>query len=117
MLLRQIPQPLLCKQVSHGFVERRILVAEAVGHLAHVVDPDIANSLLLSVVQQLAEDAEPGVRAAAAASLGLLAPALTGHDKYLLVRRPRRCHAGRHGCSELAVPQGITRCEACCPAL
>ena len=62
-----------------------MLVAEAVGHLAHVVDSDIANSLLLSVVQQLAGDLDPAVRAAAAASLGMLVPALSGHDKYLLV--------------------------------
>ena len=86
-----------CGQVSHSFLERRILVAEAAGQLAAVVAPEIATSLLLSIVQQLAGDPEPGVRAAAAASLGLLVPVLAGHEKYLLVcllplPRPMSCH-------------------------
>ncbi len=59
-----------------------MLVAEACGQLAPLVAPEMRPSLVLSMLAQLAGDAEPPVRAAAAAALASLLPHLATLDKY-----------------------------------
>lgn len=68
-----------------------MLVAEACGQLAPLVAPEMRPSLVLSMLAQLAADAEPAVRATAGAALASLLPHLPTLDKYGTVRpRPRR---------------------------
>ena len=63
-----------------------MLVAEACGQLAPLVAPEMRPSLVLSMLAQLAVDAEPAVRAASAAALAGLLPHLATLDKYGAVR-------------------------------
>jgi hypothetical protein len=73
-------------QVAHRHPERRVLVADACGALAPLVAPEMRPSLVLSMLAQLAADAEPAVRAAAAAALARLLPHLATLDKYPAAR-------------------------------
>ncbi len=69
-----------------------MLVAESCGELAALVAPEMRPSLVLSMLQQLAADAEPAVRTAAAAALAALLPHLATLDKYPTVRfRRNKC--------------------------
>eukprot|EP00899_Mesostigma_viride_P003241 jgi/Mesvir1/12918/Mv05937-RA.1 len=74
--------PHVVEQVPHKHPERRVLGADACGDLAPYLRPEIRQSLLLSILQQLAEDASPIVRDAAARNLGRLVPSLADADKY-----------------------------------
>ena len=100
---------MLLMQVGHAFAERRMLVAEAAGQLAPYVAPEIASSLLLSIVQQLAADAEASVRAAAASSLSVLIAYLPGLDKYSLVS----AQADHMGCSMSELMETTCLAHAC----
>lgn len=72
-------------QVDHKHPERRILVAEACAELAGLVPPQMASSLLLSMLQQLCSDSDATVRASVAFNLAHLLPHLEDHDKYSMV--------------------------------
>jgi len=64
------------------YEERRLLVAQSCGDLAEFVRPEIRDSLILSIVQQLIEDAAIIVREAAAHNLAMLLPLFQNIDKY-----------------------------------
>lgn len=77
---------LLCLfQINHSYEERRLLVAQSCGELAEYVRPEIRDSLILSIVQQLLEDSATVVREAAAHNLALLLPLFPNTDKYFKV--------------------------------
>lgn len=65
--------------------ERRLLVAQSCGELAGFVRPEIRDSLILSIVQQLIEDSATVVREAAAHNLALLLPLFPDMEKYFKV--------------------------------
>lgn len=67
------------------YEERRLLVAQSCGELAEFVRPEIRDSLILSIVQQLIEDSATVVREAAAHNLALLLPLFPNTDKYFKV--------------------------------
>ncbi|KHG15457.1 LisH domain and HEAT repeat-containing protein [Gossypium arboreum] len=48
--------PQCWEQINHMYEERRLLVAQSCGELAEFVRPEIRDSLILSIVQQLIED-------------------------------------------------------------
>lgn len=62
-----------------------MLVAQSCGELAVYVRPEIRDSLILSIVQQLVEDAATVVREAATHNLALLLPMFPNLDKYYKV--------------------------------
>ena len=72
-------------QINHTYEERRLLVAQSCGLLAEFVRPEIRDSLILSIVQQLIEDSATVVREAAAHNLALLLPLFPNVDKYFKV--------------------------------
>lgn len=72
-------------QINHKYEERRLLVAQSCGELARFVRPEIRDSLILSIVQQLIEDSATVVREAAARNLTLLLPLFPTMDKYYKV--------------------------------
>ena len=72
-------------QINHMYEERRLLVAQSCGELAEFVRPEIRDSLILSIVQQLVEDPATVVREAAAHNLALLLPLFPLMDKYFKV--------------------------------
>lgn len=72
-------------QINHMYEERRLLVAQSCGELADFVRPEIRDSLILSIVQQLIEDPATVVREAAAHNLALLLPLFPHMDKYFKV--------------------------------
>lgn len=72
-------------QINHTYEERRLLVAQSCGELAEFVRPEIRDSLILSIVQQLIEDSGTVVRDAAAHNLALLLPLFPNMDKYFKV--------------------------------
>ncbi|KAF2313817.1 hypothetical protein GH714_013621 [Hevea brasiliensis] len=74
--------PQCWEQINHTYEERRLLVAQSCGELAEFVQPEIRDSLILSIVQQLVEDAATVVREAAARNLALLLPLFPSVDKY-----------------------------------
>lgn len=74
-----------CLQINHTYEERRLLVAQSCGQLAEYVRPEIRDSLILSIVQQLLEDSATVVREAAAHNLALLLPFFPNTDKYFKV--------------------------------
>ncbi|KAG8662497.1 RAB11-binding protein RELCH homolog isoform X2 [Manihot esculenta] len=74
--------PQCWEQINHTYEERRLLVAQSCGELAEFVMPEIRDSLILSIVQQLIEDAATVVREAAARNLALLLPLFPNVDKY-----------------------------------
>ena len=59
-----------------------MLVAQSCGELAVYVRPEIRDSLILSIVQQLVEDSATVVREAATHNLALLLPLFPNLDKY-----------------------------------
>ncbi|KAF9595015.1 hypothetical protein IFM89_036033 [Coptis chinensis] len=77
--------PQCWEQINHTYEERRLLVAQSCGELAEFVRPEIRDSLILSIVQQLVEDAATVVREAAAHNLALLLPLFPNMDKYYKV--------------------------------
>ncbi|KAK1433234.1 hypothetical protein QVD17_10143 [Tagetes erecta] len=77
--------PQCWEQISHMYEERRLLVAQSCGELAEFVRPEIRDSLILSIVQQLIEDSAIVVREAAARNLALLLPLFPNTDKYFKV--------------------------------
>ncbi|VAH76568.1 unnamed protein product [Triticum turgidum subsp. durum] len=90
--------PQCWEQINHQYEERRLLVAQSCGELAIYVRPEIRDSLILSIVQQLVEDSATVVREAATHNLALLLPLFPNMDKYYkveellfqLVRDPSR---------------------------
>ncbi|XP_073108606.1 uncharacterized protein [Elaeis guineensis] len=77
--------PQCWEQINHTYEERRLLVAQSCGELAEFVRPEIRDSLILSIVQQLIEDSATVVREAAARNLALLLPLFPNMDKYFKV--------------------------------
>ncbi|XVF71570.1 hypothetical protein PTKIN_Ptkin12aG0048700 [Pterospermum kingtungense] len=77
--------PQCWEQINHMYEERRLLVAQSCGELAESVRPEIRDSLILSIVQQLIEDPATVVREAAAHNLALLLPLFPLMDKYFKV--------------------------------
>ncbi|KAG2597965.1 hypothetical protein PVAP13_5KG309600 [Panicum virgatum] len=77
--------PQCWEQINHQYEERRLLVAQSCGELAVYVRPEIRDSLILSIVQQLVEDAAMVVREAATHNLALLLPLFPNLDKYYKV--------------------------------
>ncbi|XP_010549912.1 PREDICTED: lisH domain and HEAT repeat-containing protein KIAA1468 homolog [Tarenaya hassleriana] len=77
--------PQCWEQINHSYEERRLLVAQSCGELAEYVRPEIRDSLILSIVQQLVEDSATVVREAAARNLALLLPLFPNADKYFKV--------------------------------
>ncbi|KAM1166267.1 hypothetical protein PS1_025890 [Malus domestica] len=77
--------PQCWEQINHMYEERRLLVAQSCGELAEFVRPEIRDSLILSIVQQLIEDSATVVREAAAHNLALLLPLFPTMDKYFKV--------------------------------
>ncbi|KAK1320907.1 hypothetical protein QJS10_CPA03g00594 [Acorus calamus] len=77
--------PQCWEQINHMYEERRVLVAQSCGELAEFVRPEIRDSLILSIVQQLIEDSAIVVRQAAAHNLALLLPLFPNMDKYFKV--------------------------------
>ncbi|KAJ4972514.1 hypothetical protein NE237_005688 [Protea cynaroides] len=77
--------PQCWEQINHMYEERRLLVAQSCGELAEFVRPEIRDSLILSIVQQLVEDSATVVREAAAHNLALLLPLFPNMDKYFKV--------------------------------
>lgn len=67
------------------YEERRLLVAQSCGQLAEFVRPEIRDSLILSIIQQLVEDSATIIREAAAHNLALLLPLFPNQDKYFKV--------------------------------
>lgn len=67
------------------YEERRLLVAQSCGQLAECVRPEIRDSLILSIIQQLIEDSATVVREAAARNLAMLLPLFPNMDKYFKV--------------------------------
>ncbi|KAK3160930.1 hypothetical protein QOZ80_1BG0068410 [Eleusine coracana subsp. coracana] len=74
--------PQCWEQINHQYEERRLLVAQSCGELAVYVRPEIRDSLILSIVQQLVEDPATVVREAATHNLALLLPLFPNLDKY-----------------------------------
>ncbi|KAG8051820.1 hypothetical protein GUJ93_ZPchr0001g30925 [Zizania palustris] len=77
--------PQCWEQINHQYEERRLLVAQSCGELAEYVRPEIRDSLILSIVQQLVEDSATVVREAATHNLALLLPLFPNQDKYYKV--------------------------------
>ncbi|PKA61462.1 hypothetical protein AXF42_Ash014379 [Apostasia shenzhenica] len=77
--------PQCWEQINHMYEERRLLVAQSCGELAQFVRPEIRDSLILSIVQQLVEDSATVVREAAAHNLAMLLPLFPNMDKYFKV--------------------------------
>ncbi|XP_062211606.1 uncharacterized protein LOC133912731 [Phragmites australis] len=77
--------PQCWEQINHQYEERRLLVAQSCGELAVYVRPEIRDSLILSIVQQLVEDAATVVREDATHNLALLLPLFPNLDKYYKV--------------------------------
>ncbi|KAA0031914.1 lisH domain and HEAT repeat-containing protein KIAA1468-like protein [Cucumis melo var. makuwa] len=77
--------PQCWEQINHMYEERRLLVAQSCGELAEFVRPEIRDSLILSIVQQLIEDAATVVREAAVHNLAILLPLFPNTDKYYKV--------------------------------
>ncbi|XP_078153215.1 HEAT repeat-containing protein isoform X2 [Carex rostrata] len=77
--------PQCWEQINHKNEERRLLVAQSCGELAGYVRPEMRDSLILSIVQQLVEDTATVVREAAAHNLALLLPLFPNLDKYFKV--------------------------------
>ncbi|KAK6151016.1 hypothetical protein DH2020_015948 [Rehmannia glutinosa] len=77
--------PQCWEQINHMYEERRLLVAQSCGELAEFVRPEIRDSLILSIVQQLIEDSATVVREASAHNLALLLALFPNTDKYFKV--------------------------------
>ncbi|KAL2335762.1 hypothetical protein Fmac_016975 [Flemingia macrophylla] len=77
--------PQCWEQINHMYEERRLLVAQSCGELAEFVRPEIRDSLILSIVQQLIEDSATIVREAASHNLAMLLPLFQNTEKYFKV--------------------------------
>lgn len=69
-------------QLTHKYIERRLLVAEACTVLIPYVSSPIRNSLILSMLQQMLEDKEDVVREQVVKALALLFSMCEDGDKY-----------------------------------
>ncbi|GFZ18924.1 HEAT repeat-containing protein [Actinidia rufa] len=69
------------REINHMYKERKLLVAQSCGKLVKFVRPEIRDSLILSIMQQLIEDSATVVREAAAHNLALLLPLFPNMDK------------------------------------
>lgn len=69
-------------QLTHKYLERRLLVAEACTVLIPYVSNPIRNSLILSMLQQMLEDKEDPVREQIVKALALLFSTCDDKDKY-----------------------------------
>ena len=69
-------------QVNHRHAERRALVAEACGALAPYLASEMRPSLILSILQQMATDADALVRKAVVVNLTHLLPLLPDLEKF-----------------------------------
>ncbi|XP_041376691.1 RAB11-binding protein RELCH homolog [Gigantopelta aegis] len=75
--------PQCWEQISHKYVERRLLVAEACGALASYLSYELRSSLLLSMLKQmLVDDKDEEVREAVVRSLGFLTGWICDADKF-----------------------------------
>ncbi|KAM0957360.1 hypothetical protein ACFX2A_026021 [Malus domestica] len=77
--------PQCWEQINHMYEKRRLLVAQSCGELAEFVWPEIRDSLILSIIQQIIEDSATVVWEAAAHNLALLLPLFPTMDKYFKV--------------------------------
>ena len=91
------------------YEERRLLVAQSCGELAEFVRPEIRDSLILSIVQQLIEDPAIVVREAAAHNLALLLPLFPNMDKYFKVSLTK--YASRLSCRRNLTSQNCLQCK------
>ena len=74
--------PQCWEQITHKFLERRLLVAEACGLISPYVHNDTRVSLLLSMIKQLADDKEEDLREATVKSFSILLSFINNHEKY-----------------------------------
>ncbi|XP_014248198.1 lisH domain and HEAT repeat-containing protein KIAA1468-like [Cimex lectularius] len=65
----------------HKYPEKRILIAQACAHLSLLISSELRDSFLISMLKQLVEDRDEGVRAQSAMSLAVIACYLSS-DKY-----------------------------------
>ena len=84
-----------------------MLVAQSCGELAVYVRPEIRDSLILSIVQQLVEDAATVVREAATHNLALLLPLFPNTDKYYKVSLILRISNGVEICFGLSLMPAV----------
>lgn len=93
------------------YEERRLLVAQSCGELAEFVRPEIRDSLILSIVQQLIEDSVTVAREAAAHNLALLLPLFPNMDKYFMVSLTK--YASRQSWRVISDLTGFLQCKLC----
>lgn len=74
--------PQCWEQITHKYVERRLLVAEACGVLAPYIPNEMRSSLVLSILQQMLEDKLEEVREAVIKSLGIVISFVDNVDKF-----------------------------------
>lgn len=74
--------PQCWEQISHKYIERRLLVAESCGVLAPYVPAEIRSSLLLSMLQQMLQDKSEVVREAVVKSLTTVFLFIVNEDKF-----------------------------------
>ncbi|XP_025831979.1 lisH domain and HEAT repeat-containing protein KIAA1468 homolog [Agrilus planipennis] len=74
--------PQCWEQLTHKYLERRLLVAESCNVLIPYISSPIRNSLVLSMIQQMLEDREDGVREVALQTLALVIAHCNDPDKY-----------------------------------
>lgn len=74
--------PQCWEQITHKYVERRLLVAEACGVLAPYIPNEMRGSLVLSILQQMLEDKLEEVREAVIKSLGIVISFVDDVDKF-----------------------------------
>lgn len=74
--------PQCWEQITHKFIERRLLVAEACGALTQHVSAELRGSLIFSMLQMMLEDSNDDVREAAMRSFGVLVGFIVDADKY-----------------------------------
>ena len=74
--------PQCWEQITHKYLERRLLVAETCGVLSAYVHNDTRVSLLFSMIKQLADDKEEELREATVKSFAILVSFIEDDDKY-----------------------------------
>ncbi|XP_063951492.1 RAB11-binding protein RELCH-like isoform X1 [Lytechinus pictus] len=74
--------PQCWEQITHKYLERRLLVAESCGALSPYLPKEICSSLVLSMLQQMLEDRAEEIRGSAVKSLGLVFSLIDDTDKY-----------------------------------
>lgn len=74
--------PQCWEQITHKYLERRLLVAETCGVLSPYVHNDTRVSLLFSMIKQLADDKEEELREATVKSFSILVSFIENNHKY-----------------------------------